>query len=176
LICLQLLHEEHLTYRLKHTLSRYLDSFEQALDFKIIPTPQDVATKGTLDQKASVRMVIADRSRAKLFTYNFIEKELFLNKNVELPEEAGSAEIIPIQDQILILSLSKEITRMSALAFLSHDQQVLYQRSPDLKNFYPFTTSTWDKQQLVYVGSTNGSVYVFEVTTGNFVKEIPFQY
>jgi len=121
-------------------------------------------------------MVIADRSRAKLFTYNFIEKELFLNKNVELPEEAGSAEIIPIQDQILILSLSKEITRMSALAFLSHDQQVLYQRSPDLKNFYPFTTSTWDKQQLVYVGSTNGSVYVFEVTTGNFVKEIPFQY
>ena len=58
---------------------------------------------------------------------------------------------------------------------MSNEGKVYFKRQADNKNLKDFT-SLVVKEDLVYVGASNGSVYVFESINGNFFKEIPFQH
>lgn len=69
--------------------------------------------------------------------------------------------------------INKQKTTLVGVSGMSHEGKVYFKRQADLKTFHEFT-SLVVKDDLVYVGAYNGSVYVFESTNGNFFKEIPF--
>jgi hypothetical protein len=73
-----------------------------------------------------------------------------------------------------VTTLSKKDKTICAVSGLLHDGKVYFKRTADGKLFHEFSCIAANKD-LLYVGATNGSVYVFESTTGNFFKEIPFQ-
>ena len=54
------------------------------------------------------------------------------------------------------------------------DSTLVYRRDPDLGKFHPFTAIV-AMGNLIYVGSSLGSIYVFGLAAGNFIKEIPYQ-
>ena len=70
--------------------------------------------------------------------------------------------------------LSKNRKTICAVSGMSHPGKVYYKRQADQKIFKDFT-SLAIKDDLIYAGASNGSVYVFESINGNFFKEIPFQ-
>lgn len=76
--------------------------------------------------------------------------------------------------EVIVTLLSKTHKTICAVSGLSHEGKIYFKRQADLKLFAEFTTLAV-KEDLVYVGSTNGSIYVFESLNGNFFKEIPFQ-
>jgi hypothetical protein len=75
--------------------------------------------------------------------------------------------------EVIVTLLSKTHRTICGVSGLSHEGKVYFKRQADLKLFSEFT-SLHIKEDLLYVGSTSGSVYVFESINGHFFKEIPF--
>jgi hypothetical protein len=126
-------------------------------------------------------MMVVDRFMVKHYTYDQISKELNLFRQIKLPFESIAADCLVLRaaeikqqmGEVIVTILSKTNRTICAVSGLSHEGKVYFKRQADLKLFAEFTSLTI-KEDLVYVGSSIGSIYVFESVNGNFFKEIPF--
>ena len=77
-------------------------------------------------------------------------------------------------DEVVVTCLSKRHRTLAAVSGSFKEGHLYYKRTSDTHNCHTFTCVK-SKDDLMYVGSSVGSVYVFESLTGQYVKEIPFQ-
>jgi len=73
-----------------------------------------------------------------------------------------------------LLAICCSASKIKAIDIVSEDE--VYSRSADLKYFQPFTVICKNRvdHNLFYAGACDGTIYVFEILTGAFVKAIPF--
>jgi hypothetical protein len=172
-------------FEILHECSRYADPFELAQTFKLLPRDRDlqlVAQTGFIHEHTRVNMIVCDRFTIKHYLYDQISKEIGVIKQIKLPFEAIACECLVLKaseinepkGEILVTIIGKQGKTLCAVSGLSHEGKVYYKRTADGSVFHDFTCIAI-KQDLVYAGAKNGSVYVFESLSGNFFKEIPFQ-
>lgn len=126
-------------------------------------------------------MLISDRFTIKHYLYDQIAKEIGLINQIKLPFESIASDCLVLRaadikeqnGEVIMTVLSKNRKTICAVSGMSHPGKVYYKRQADQKIFKDFT-SLAIKDDLIYAGASNGSVYVFESINGNFFKEIPF--
>lgn len=136
---------------------------------------------GPLQEQTRVGMLINDRFTIKHYLYDQIAKEIGLVNQIKLPFESIASDSLVLRanelnndhGEVILTVLSKNRQTICAVSGLSHPGKVYYKRQADQKIFPDFTSLTI-KDDLIYVGGSNGSVYVFESINGNFFKEIPY--
>lgn len=139
---------------------------------------------------------MADRSKVKHLAFDMISKQMIVQKTIRLPFESIAVDIMIVEqnglmasnlqtfynerywptsdDEIVVTCLSKRHRTLCAISGNFKEGHLYYKRGSEMHEKQVYTCMK-NKDDLVYVGSSSGSVYVFESLTGQYVKEIPFQ-
>ena len=78
---------------------------------------------------------------------------------------------VGLKDGPLMFALDSKNTIVHCMSAV--DGSLHYMKTNKIADFKPFTCLQVNNNE-IYAGSTNGSVYVFESRSGEYLKEIPF--
>ena len=142
-------------------------------------------------------MLVADRSRVKHIVYDMIQRQMSVQRTIKFPFESIAVDLLIVEqnglmasnlqtfynekfwpstdDEVVVTCLSKRHRTLCAISGSFKEGHLYYKRASESQQAQQLFQCVKAKDDLVYVGSSTGSVYVYESLTGQYVKEIPFQ-